>query len=471
MSYLASVSQSEQSGRARTAAYLHEIWRAANGDPDYLRALRFSGVGVLPSVFPVTDFASAAIGAASAAVAELVHRATGKLPVVHVDRRRASLWFGTSLRPCGWQVPPPWDLIAGDYRSADGWIRLHTNAPHHRDAALAVLGTPLDKAAVARAVEQWRGDALESAVIAQGGCAAAMHTQDEWARHPQGRAVRAEPLLIHDDVAVEGKRPAWSAPAERPLHGVRVLDLTRILAGPVATRFLAGFGAQVLRIDPIGWDEPNTVPEVVLGKRCARADLKSGEGRALLRRLIGEADVMVHGYRPDALERLGFDADERRRINPGLVDVSLDAYGWSGPWRGRRGFDSLVQTSAGIVKTGMRETRGERPVPLPVQALDHGTGYFLATAAIRGLARRLATGVGTRTRASLARTAVLLASDGLQGKDRRTIAPEMPDDLAEWVEETSWGPAQRVRAPVAVDGAPVRWPHPASALGSSPAEW
>ncbi|KVK89795.1 CoA transferase [Burkholderia sp. MSMB1498] len=471
MSDLSSSSQSEQSGRARTAAYLHEIWRAANGDLAALHALNFSGTGVLPSAFPVTDFASAAIGAASVAVAELVHRATGKLPGVRVDRRRASLWFGVSLRPRGWDMPPPWDAIAGDYRTADGWIRLHTNAPHHRAAALAVLGAPPDKAAVAHAAGQWRSDALESAVVEQGGCAAAMRTQDEWARHPQGLAVRAEPLLIHDGVAVEGKRPAWSPSAERPLRGVRVLDLTRILAGPVATRFLAGFGAQVLRIDPIGWDEPNTVPEVVLGKRCARADLKSGDGRALLRRLIGEADVMVHGYRPDALDRLGFDADERRRINPGLVDVSLDAYGWSGPWRGRRGFDSLVQTSAGIVATGMREAGAERPVPLPVQALDHGAGYLLATAAIRGLARRLATGAGTRTRASLARTAVLLASGGLQEADRPAIARETAGDLADWVEETSWGPAQRVRAPSEVEGAPVQWPHPARALGWSPAEW
>lgn len=466
-----SLPQSEQSGHARTAAYLREIWQAAHGDPELLHALEFSGAGALPSVFPVTDFASAAIGAAGVALAEFVHRATGKLPGVRVDRRYASIWFGTSLRPRGWDMPPLWDAIAGDYRTADGWIRLHTNAPHHRAAALAVLGARPDRQAVARAVEQWRGDALESAVVEHGGCAAVMRTEDEWARHPQGRAVRAEPLMIRDDVNVDGKRPAWPTQAERPLLGVRVLDLTRILAGPVATRFLAGFGAQVLRIDPIGWDEPGTVPEVVLGKRCARVDLKSAQGRALLRRLIGEADVMVHGYRPGALDGLGFDALERRRLNPGLIDVSLAAYGWSGPWRGRRGFDSLVQTSAGIVATGMRETGGAHPVPLPVQALDHGTGYLLATAAIRGLSHRLATGAGTRVRASLARTAALLVSGGLQEGGRPPIAWETAGDLDEWCEQTSWGPAQRVRAPVAIERAPVRWPHPARALGTSPAAW
>ncbi|RQR59854.1 acyl-CoA transferase [Burkholderia sp. Bp9126] len=471
MSEPASTLAPERAGSACTDAFLHDIWHALNGDADLLNTLTFSGSGVLPSVFPVTDFASAAVGAASVAIAELVRHGNGTLPAVDVNRRYVSLWFGTALRPRGWSMPPQWDVIAADYRTADGWIRLHTNAPHHRDAALAVLRTPLDRAAVAHAVAGWRNHELEAAVIAQGGCAAAMHTQDEWARHPQGIAVQAEPLLIHDAVAAEGPRPSWTAPAARPLHGVRVLDLTRILAGPVATRFLAGFGADVLRIDPIDWDEPNTVPEVVLGKRCARIDLKSREGRALLRDLIRDADVMVHGYRPDALDRLGFDADERRRINPGLVDVSLDAYGWSGPWRGRRGFDSLLQTSTGLVETAMRATGADRPVPLPVQALDHGTGYMLAAAAIRGLTRRLATQVGTRTRASLARTALLFASGGMQARDRALLAPEDARDLSATVEETSWGPAQRVHAPVQVDGAPMRWAHPARALGSSSAAW
>ena len=206
-------------------------------------------------------------------------------------------------------------------------------------------------------------------------------------------------------------------PRQRPLQGIRVLDLTRILAGPVATRFLAGFGADVLRIDPIGWEEPGTVPEVVLGKRCARLNLKDPADRAVLEQLLGQADVMIHGYRPDALARLGLDADRRRALNPALVDVSLDAYGWTGPWHGRRGFDSLVQMSTGIADAGMRAAGSDRPVPLPCQAIDHATGYLMATAALRGLTERYASGVGSSARASLARTArVLVAHAGaLQG--------------------------------------------------------
>jgi crotonobetainyl-CoA:carnitine CoA-transferase CaiB-like acyl-CoA transferase len=134
----------------------------------------------------------------------------------------------------------------------------------------------------------------------------------------------------------------------------------------VATRFLAGLGAEVLRVDPPGWEEPSLEPEVTLGKRCARLDLRGSEGRARLRALLKAADIIVHGYRPDALESLGFGVAERRMLRPGLVDVSLSAYGWSGPWALRRGFDSLVQMSSGIAHEGARTVGSPRPRPLPV---------------------------------------------------------------------------------------------------------
>ncbi|WP_040503703.1 CoA transferase, partial [Herbaspirillum lusitanum] len=159
-----------------------------------------------------------------------------------------------------------------------------------------------------------------------------VRTMEEWRVHPQGAAVNAEPLLHIADAPASAK-PRWPVNPQRPLQGIRVLDLTRVLAGPTATRFMAGFGADVLRLDPPSWDEPGVVPDLVPGKRCARLDLRTSQGREIFTQLLAQADVLVHGYRSDALAGMGFDADYRRRINPALVDVSLDAYGWSGAWK------------------------------------------------------------------------------------------------------------------------------------------
>ena len=451
-----------------TQAALAAIWAAVGGAPDFLDRIDIVGDGALDSAFAVSDLAAASVGAACLALAEFVGAHHGGVPEASVDRRLASFWFARSIRPHGWQMAAPWDAIAGDYQAADSWIRLHTNAPHHRAAALAVLGVPEDRERVTRAVSGWKADALETAIVEANGCAAAMRGIADWAAHPQGSAVAAEPLVLFAP-GTRGPAPRWPVPREAPLRGIRVLDMTRVLAGPVATRFLAGFGADVLRIDPPGWDEPAVVPDVVLGKRCARLDLRRAEDRALWEDLLRGADVLVHGYRPDALAALALDTARRADLRPGLVDVSLDAYGWSGPWQGRRGFDSLLQMSTGIAEAGMRAYGRERPTPLPVQALDHATGYIMAAAALRGLTERVATNAGSIARTSLARTAALLVGmgSGLSG----ALAPEGPGDLDEAIEVTSWGRAQRMRPPCEIAGTPMRWSLPATELGSAKAIW
>jgi crotonobetainyl-CoA:carnitine CoA-transferase CaiB-like acyl-CoA transferase len=180
--------------------------------------------------------------------------------------------------------------------------------------------------------------------------------------------------------------------------------------------------------------------------------------------------VFVNGYRPGALDGLGYDAGARRRLSPGLIDVCLDAYGWTGPWAGRRGFDSLVQMSSGIAAAGMRWRHAEEPVPLPAQALDHATGYLVAAAVVRGITRRVTNGIGLDARLSLARTARFL-TDAQAAPATAALAPETPADLAPDIEPTSWGPARRLAPPVAIVGAPMRWDRPASALGTSQARW
>lgn len=470
-------------------ALTRTMWDALGGRADAVDRLAFRGAGSLPSAFAVTDFAAASVAAAALAVDELLAHAhphaartlanertaspfETRQPAavaVEVDRRLASFWFSTSLRPIGWQAPPLRDPLTGDYPTRDGWIRLHVNASRHRAAVRHVLGAVADRTAAAAIVATWAGADLEQAIIDAGGCAAQMRDADAWRAHPQGSALAAETLVACDE-GPAGAAPGWPVAPERPLRGVRVLDVTRVLAGPIATRFLAGLGATVLRIDPPDWDEPGAVPDVTLGKRCARLDLKTPSGHATFAGLLANADVLVHGLRPDALDSLGFDAATRARLAPGLVDVSLDAYGWSGPWAMRRGFDSLVQMSNGIANAGMRWRGSASPVPLPVQALDHATGYLMAAAALRGLKRRLEHGVATRARLSLARTARLLIDFNAPWDDT-PLAPESAADARAAIESTPWGPARRIATPWRIAGVDVRWDLPASALGSAVPSW
>ncbi|MYG51344.1 MAG: acyl-CoA transferase [Rhodospirillaceae bacterium] len=433
------------------------------------RSFAVTGDGDLESWFGVTDLAVAAIGAAGLALARFAADPGSPPAGVAVDRRLASLWFRWSLHPLGWSLPSVWDPLAGDYRTSDGWIRLHTNAPHHRAAALSVLGDAADRKDLEPTVARWEGDTLEAEIVEASGCAAVMRGLEAWRSHPQGAAVAAEPLVAWTEhLAVEPQvRPQDRA---QPLGGIRVLDLTRVLAGPVAGRFLAAWGADVLRIDPPDWDEPAVVPEVTLGKRCAGLNLKNAEDRRTFDALVREADVLLHGYRPGALAALGYDSAALRALNPRLTDVSLNAYGWTGPWAGRRGFDSLVQMSSGIADHAMTRAGADRPVPLPVQALDHATGYLMAAAVLHALDRGRTSGKVLSARLSLARTACLLATTG-RDEPYPGLAPQTPDDLDPAIEETAWGPAHRVRFPLQIDGMAVHWRYPAGNLRSAAAQW
>jgi CoA-transferase family III len=352
----------------------------------------------------------------------------------------------------------PWDPIAGDYETVDGWIRLHTNYSYHRDAVARVLGAADERESVAAIVKTMDGDALETAIVDAGGCAAVLRTTEAWNAHPQGRAVQAEPLIAWQE---PGPRSTWRAEPQAPLAGIRVLDLTRVIAGPVGTRHLAAFGADVLRIDPPGFAEVGALlPETTRGKRCAALNLAGRSDQPAWERLIADADVLVHGYRPGAMEALGYSAKRLRELNASLVIIRYDAYGWGGPWAGRRGFDSLLQMSTGIAHPG----NGGRPTPLPAQALDHGTGYLIAAAACRALS-------GGRAGAllSLARTARLLQEIGADGDPH---APE-PGDAGDYLElsNTGWGSVRQVRCPGSIEGYAVRWRVEAGPLGRHEPRW
>jgi len=435
-------------------------------------AYRLTGTGKWRSAFAVTDLANASVAAVGLELSRLIEalNLASQAPEVTVNQRLASLWFSYSFRPEGWELPSLWDSIAGVYQTADGWIRLHTNLPHHRRAALKVLGCAGGREAVAAAVKHWQADSLEGEIVSAGGVAAAMRSRSEWLAHPQGRAAAAEPLIHWAAPRAIRLRERPEATAARPLAGLRVLDLTRVLAGPVSTRTLAGFGAGVLRIDPPGWDEPGVITDISLGKRMAALDLTKGEDRLVFETLLAQADVLVHGYRPGALDGLGYGRETRGLIAPNAVEVTLDAYGWTGPWAARRGFDSLVQMSAGIADAGRIWSETDSPHPLPVQALDHATGYLMAAAVLSALAAAARGETVPAAHLSLARTAELLA-----GMQRLADGPEIrkpaDSDYAPGTENSAWGPGRRLAAALHLDTSPLHWNLPANRCNSAPACW
>lgn len=458
-----------------TRGALADVWSGVGGPTSELAKVRLAGRDpALPSVFYVTTAAVASIASATLGAGGLLaDRNREPLRAVDVDTLHAVVAFRSEryVRLLDGVLDDLWDHLAGDFRAADGWIRLHTNYAHHRRAALRVLAVAPERAAVATAVAQRSAEELESAVVAAGGVAAALRSRDAWRAHAHGSRVAECPLVT---VEAGGDCPPVPLPAtERPLAGVRVLDLTRVIAGPVATRFLAAHGADVLRVDAPGFDEaPAIAIDGGFGKRSATLDLRSSEGRAAFERLVSAADVVVHGYRPGALSGLGYTKTRLSALRPGLVIGRLSAYGPAGPWATRRGFDSLVQMVSGLADEGRRAAGIDAPVPLPCQALDHASGYLLALGVLTALRRRQREGRSWRVAVSLARTAWWLDDLGRAAGGLEVPEPARPEvERYLCVDDTPGGRVEHVSCPGSIDGAPPRWDRPPPKAGGPSASF
>ncbi|HXX49615.1 MAG TPA: CoA transferase [Myxococcota bacterium] len=454
---------------------LREIWRLGGGDPAALERVALSGSDpFLPSTFRIGTAAQAAIAAAGLAAAELWQLRGGRAQQVRVDLRAAAIEFRSEryLRIVGREPPPMWDPIAGVYRTGDGrFVRLHTNFPHHRRSVVELLGAADSREAVQQALLGWKGEDFETAANGAGGVVAMMRSAEEWNAHPQARALAALPVFELERIGDAPPRPL--GPAERPLAGVRVLDLTRIVAGPVCGRTLAAHGADVLRIAPprlpfLEW----LVIDTGRGKRSAHADLETREGRDTLLRLLRDADVFVQAYRPGGLAARGYGPEDAARARPGIVYVSLSAYSHEGPWAGRRGFDSLVQTATGFNHAEGVAAGTSAPKELPAQALDHGSGQLMAAAAMLARARQAREGGSWHVRASLAQTGRWLAGlgrveGGLSARDPGLA--DVQDRLEE--SESAFGTLRAVRHAAELSETPARFALPAQPLGASPPTW
>lgn len=435
---------------------------------------------VLPTRFRIGAAGAGALAATGLAASSLWSLKTGRAQRLSVDVRAAvaSLRSSRYMQIDGKPLPAMWDPFSGFYPVRDGrWISIHCNFANHRDAALGVLNDARDRQHAEEISRNWDGPALEEAIHAAGGCAGFVRTAAEWARHPQAAAVAAQPLL---EIARIGDAPPQALPkGARPLSGIRVLDLTRVLAGPTCARTLAEHGADVLKVTAAHLPDSGPVElDTGIGKLSTRLDLREAAHVSVLRSLARECDVFSQSYRPGSLAARGFSPESLASLRPGIVCVTLSAWGSGGPWQERRGFDSIVQCVSGMADIEGRSFTPDGPAKprlLPVSAIDYVAGYLMAFGTMTALHRRAQEGGSWLVRVSLARTGRWIVERGML--DQSVIA----DVSAELPEEEIRGLCTETTAPdglvrylkpvVRMSETAPRWDRPPVPLGHHPPVW
>src|SRR5580704_3098456 len=434
---------------------------------------------VLPTPYRIGAAGAAALAATGLAAADLWELRTGRRQEVEVDLRQAvaSLRSGHYMQMDGASVSTERNRVMGVYPAKNGrWSYIHANFPNHREAALKVLGVPEDRDAVRRAVATWDALELEEAIIAAKGAGGMVRSMGEWAKHPQAQALATLPVF---EIVKIGDAPAEKLPeGDRPLSGVRVLDLTRVLAGPSSARTLAEHGADVLKITAahlpnLGYQEFDTGH----GKLSAQLDLRDPKQLATLKDLVRETDVFIQGYRPGTLSDRGLSPEELATLRPGLVYVSLCAFSHVGPWASRRGFDTVVQNVSGITTRQGQLFPGKEPGPqfYPVSTIDYLTGYLMAFGALVALKRRVTEGGSWLVRISLAQAGRWLVGRGeVPEAQLKDIPAEFtPAEIEKWSMEsvTPAGKLRHLAPTLQLSETQPDWARPTVPLGYHQPVW
>ena len=453
---------------------LEDLWGRVGGDPAALERATLTGVDpILPTDFKIGAAASAVIAASALAATEIWRLRTGRGQSVAVDLRAAVAAFRSEryLRAESQPDLDRRDPLFGFYRAGDGrFIQIHSNLPHHRDGALRLLGCEATRDSVAAAVTRWTAADLENAFAAAGLPTGMVRSRAEWWAHPQGRAVASLPLLEIVKIGEAPPEPAGAGP--RALSGLRVLDLTRVIAGPVCGRTLAAFGADVLLVSAAHLPNlPGLVIDTGLGKLSTSLDVRQAGDALRLRELLREADVFCQSYRPGALAHLGLAPEDLARLRPGLVYVTLSAFGHQGPWRERRGFETIIQSVSGMAHEQGQAVGAEGPRHLPAQVVDHGTGYLAALGALVALARRARDGGSYLVRVSLAQTGRWV--DGLGRVDGRSVRDQTLETIQDLLADmdSPFGRLRHVVPAARLSETPAFWSRPVVPLGTHPPAW
>ena len=454
-------------------APLAELLGLAGMDPVLANAVGFSGADpVFPTPYLVGTAGAAVLGAVGLAASRLWQLKKNRYQKVQVDVRSAAAAMRSAryLRIDGKAPKEIWDPLSGFYPVKDGrWVSIHCNFANHRDAAMKVLGGPADRAAAELASRGWDGIELEDAIHAAKGCAGFARNAAEWAQQPHATSVAEQPLL--EILKIGEAKPEPLPPGARPLSGVRVLDLTRVLAGPTCARTLAEHGADVLKISGAHLPDSGTSEfDTGIGKLSAYLDLRAPAGVDRLRALLREVDVFSQSFRPGTLAARGFSPEQAAQLRPGIVYVTLSAWGARGPWRERRGFDSIVQTVSGMAYAQSGESK---PRLMPVWAIDYVSGYLMAYGAMIALARRATEGGSWLVRVSLARTGKWIVDrgyfEGFASVPKELDAQELKNLLVET--KTPSGTIQHLKPIVQLSETMPYWERPPAPLGTHPAQW
>jgi len=455
---------------------LRQLWHLAGLDAAALASAQLERLDpVLPSSFAVGTVAQCSIAAAGLAAAELRHLRGHPRQQVRVDMRHAAMECKSYFTLDG-VAPDLWDKISGLYPcdQGRGWVRIHANFAHHRDGVLRLLGcapgadTTRDQ--VQAALERWTAEDFETAAAHAGLVVAAARSFELWDAMVPGQAVARLPLFTLEKIGEADPLP-WPQlhAAQRPLEGLRVLDLTRILAGPVGGRTLAAYGADVMLVNSPNLPNIGSIAETSRGKLSTHIDLKTSEGRQTLRRLAAQCHVFSQGYRPGGIGDLGFSPEELAQLRPGVVCVSLSAYGHLGPWSMRRGFDSLVQTATGFNLAEARAAGESKPKAMPVQILDYASGFLMAFGAQAALWRQQREGGSWLVRVSLAQTGHWLRHMGQVPDGWNAAALDLQGQLE--TTASGFGRLTALRHAAQLAQTPVRWTRPSMPPGTHPAVW
>ncbi|KAG9948387.1 CoA-transferase family III, partial [Aureobasidium melanogenum] len=467
---------------------VEELWKGLDLPLEALSHVQLEGDSepALPSSFRLGVLAQSSI-ALSALAAAQIHalRNDVQIPRVEVPLQHAVIEFKSErfYTIDGQPRSAKLNAIGGLHQTADGYIRVHDSFPNHSNGMLELVGLPLgsSREQLADKIAKWQSLELEEAATVKGNLAAyALRSYSEWDALPQSKAIADFPISVRP-LPSEGRKgfPDYMLKgAVKCLNGLRVVEMSRVIAAPLCGKTLAAHGADVIWItSPNLPDLPDIDREFGRGKRTVQLDTKNTTDKAQLMELIKDCDVFIQGYRPGSLARYGLSPEELVKINPNIIIANMSAFGPNGPWADQRGFDSLVQTCSGMnVSEAQHAGQGESTRPLPCQALDHASGYLLATGVMAALHRRVVRGGSWRVDVSLAGTMKYLRSlgqyfgaAGFQCKDYKKQA----DVPAEYLEtrETGFGRMVAVKHSAKIGGCEVGWEIMPKPLGSDSAEW